>query len=154
MVEPLSVTASIVGITAPALHGIRLLINDVQSIKDAPDAIRALEDHLHRVSLAVSSLQAIEPREWEYLGSNITDEVESTVRLCTASCDRFRLHLQRWTRHSPDGGFSWMDRAKIGFMKQGPIKSMQGHLQTCQIAINSVVGTATLYVVTPSAHGR
>jgi hypothetical protein len=153
MAEFLSVTASIIGVTAPALHGIRLLLDDVQSIKDAPEAIRALEDHLHRVGLALSSLQAIDPREWEFLGSNITDEVESTVRFCTAACDRFRVDLQRWTRHSHNGGFSWRDRAKIGFMKQGPVKSMQSHLQTCHIAINSVVGTATLYVARPSVLG-
>lgn len=86
MAEPLSITASVIGITAPALHGIRLLLDDVQNIKDAPEAIKALEDHLHRVSLALSSLQAIEPGEWESLGSNITDEVRPTVRFCTAAC--------------------------------------------------------------------
>lgn len=153
MADPVSITASIIGITAPALHGIRLLLNDVQNIKDAPDAILALEGHLHRVKLALSSLQAIEPREWECLGNNIMDEVESTVLFCTAACDRFRADLQRWTAHCQDGEFSWRDRAKVGFMKQGQIKSMQAHLQTCQIAINTVVSTATLYVISPSARG-
>jgi hypothetical protein len=153
MAEPLTVTASIFSITVPALQAIQHLLNDVQSIKDAPETIQDLKDHLHQVILAVSSLQTIEAGEWESLGSNITDGVESTIRLCTTACDRFGADLKRWTSRSHGGDFSFLDRAKIGFVKQGQIKSMQGQLQTCQITISRVVSTATLYVMTLSLRG-
>ncbi|KAJ5604685.1 hypothetical protein N7510_009839 [Penicillium lagena] len=145
MAEPLSTTASVIGIIAPALHGIRLLLDDIQNIKDAPDTIQALNDHLYRVSLALSSLQGVEPEEWESLGSSVADQAKSTIQFCTTTCDRFRADLKRWTSHSHGGSFSWRDRAKVGFVKQGEIKSIQRQLQNCQVTINSVISIATLY---------
>jgi hypothetical protein len=79
MAEPLTITASIVSITVPALHGIQALLNDVQSITDALKTIQDLEDYLHRLSLALSSLGAMKNGEWEPLGSNLMEEVKSTV---------------------------------------------------------------------------
>ena len=36
MADPLSITASVVGITVPALHGTRLLLDDLERLKDTP----------------------------------------------------------------------------------------------------------------------
>jgi hypothetical protein len=44
MADPLSITASIVGIIVPALHGTRLLLGDLQQLNDAPKTIKRLTD--------------------------------------------------------------------------------------------------------------
>jgi hypothetical protein len=42
MADPLSITASAVGIIVPALHGTRLLLEDLQQLKDAPKTVKRL----------------------------------------------------------------------------------------------------------------
>jgi hypothetical protein len=46
MSDPLSITASVVGITVPALHGTRLLLEDLQQLKDAPKTVKRLVEDL------------------------------------------------------------------------------------------------------------
>ncbi|CAI7650714.1 unnamed protein product [Penicillium manginii] len=145
MTDPLSLTASIAGVVIPALHGMRLLLRDLQDIKDAPENLEDLKNDLFLVDGALSSLQDIEPEDLEALGSNVEDNIRSTVKVCSTACDEFRSDLQRWTRHSQDTKLSWRDRSTIGFWKQDHIKSIQGKLHNCQVNITSVVSTATLY---------
>jgi hypothetical protein len=53
MTDPLSITASIVSITVPALHGIRLLRQDLQQLKDAPRTLQDLADDVRSVETAI-----------------------------------------------------------------------------------------------------
>ena len=144
MVEPLSLAANIAGVVIPALHGMRLLLRDLQDIKDAPKNVKDLENALFLVDRSLSSLQAIEPEDIGSLGPEVTDNVRSTIEICSAACDKFRTDLQQWTRHSGDEKLSWRDRSNIGFWKQAHIKSIQSQLQNCQVNITSVISTATL----------
>ena len=147
MAEPLSVAASIVGVTVPALHGTRLLLDDLQGIIDAPKTVESLKEDLRSVDLALKSLQAVHDSEWKSLGETVADESKVAINSCTTACNTFRADLQRWTRHSEEGKLSWKDRANVGFFKQRQIKSTSEQLQTCKLTINLVVGIATLYVL-------
>lgn len=151
MADPLSIAASVAGITVPALHGLRLFLNDVQNIKDAPEAITDLKNDIHSVNTALTSLQGIPDKEWEVLGRIVADEAAATISTCTRACEILRADLLRWTSHSQCGRLSWWDRANLGFLKQDRVKSMSQQLQNCKITINSVVSIATLYV-SPKAH--
>jgi hypothetical protein len=82
--------------------------------------------------------------EWESLGKTIAEESKTTISTCTRACNEFRNDLQRWTRHSGDGKLAWRDRANVGFLKQGRIKTMSEQLQSYKVTINSVVSIATL----------
>src|SRR6266536_4454697 len=146
MAEPLSVAASIVGVTVPALHGTRLLLDDLQGIIDAPKSVESLKEDLRSVDMALKSLEAINDSEWKSLGGRVDDEAKIAISTCTRTCDMFRADLKRWTRHSEEGKLSWQDRANVGFFKQRQIKSTSDQLQTCKLTINSVVGIATLCV--------
>jgi hypothetical protein len=152
MADPLSIAASVVGVTVPALHGIRLLLDDLQSIKDAPDAIKGLKDDILSIDMALTSLQSVKDREWESLGRTVADEAKTVISTCERACEIFRANLQRWTGHSEDGKLSWRDRTKVGFFKQGQIKSMSEQLQSCKLTIISVVSIATLYVSFKPGH--
>lgn len=142
--DPLSITAAVVGITAPTVHCIRLLLDDLQKIVDAPEALKSLKTDLLSVDQALTSLQAVSDAQWQSLGDAVVVQSKTATTSCKGSCDRFRAALGRWTRHSDDGKLSLQDRAMVGFLKQGYVKSMSEQLQHCKITLTSVVCTATL----------
>jgi hypothetical protein len=144
MADPLSITANVVGIIVPALHGTRLLLEDLQQLKDAPKTVKRLVEDVHSVDAALRLLQSVEEREWSLLGASVAEHSQTTISSCTQACDLFRADLQRWTRHSEDGKLAWQDRASVGFFKQGQIRAMSEQLSNCKLTINSVVGIATL----------
>jgi hypothetical protein len=144
MADPLSIAASVVGITVPALHGTRLLLDDLEKLKDAPKTVKRLADDVHSVDAALKLLQNVKDREWESLGTSVAEQSKTTISSCTQACDLFRTDLKRWTRHSEDGKLAWQDRANVGFFKQGQIKAMSEQLQNCKITINTLVSIATL----------
>lgn len=144
MTDPLTVAASVVGVTVPALHGTRLLLDDIQSIIDAPNALAKLKTDLLSLDMALNSLQGMKNQEWELLGETVVEQSKNTITNCTKACDMFRTNLKSWTRHSDEGKLSWQDRANVGLFKQRQIQAISHQLQACMISINSVVGIATL----------
>ncbi|KAM7209900.1 hypothetical protein V8F06_014717 [Rhypophila decipiens] len=133
------------GIVAPTLHCVRLLIKDLQNIADAPDAVKALTKDLQSVGLALASVQAVTDSQWKSLGEAVTAQSKVAITSCRTSCERFKTTLDRWTRHSEDGTLSWRDRATLGVFRQGHIKSMSEQLQNCNITLTSVASIATLH---------
>lgn len=146
MADPLSVTASIVGIVGPALHVVRLLAGDLKQIKDAPESIATLRQRIGEVERALVTLEKIPDQDLEALG--VAEDTKATITKCGESCKQFSTELKRWTRHSTGDSLTLLDRSKIGFWKQHHIKSMEKELQYCQGAITQVVSIATLYVQT------
>ena len=146
MADPLSITASVVGIIGPALHTTRLLLQDLQQLKDAPKTIKRLGEDVQSVDTALKLLQSIEEREWGLLGAGVAKQSETTISSSTQACNIFRADLQKWTRHSEDGKLAWLDRANVGFFRKDQVKAMSEQLQSCKLAINLIVGVATLYV--------
>ena len=146
MADPLSIGAGVVGIIVPALHGSRLLLDDLQAIIDAPKALETLKNNVSLVEMALVSLQAVKDTDWELLGDAVAEQSKAAIQACTKACDLFYSDLQQWTKHSNEGTLSWNDRANVGFLKQRRIKAISNQLQTCHISINSVVSIATLCV--------
>ena len=146
MADPLSITASIVGIIVPALHGTRLLLEDLQQLKDAPKAVKRLVEDVQSVDTALKLLQSVEEREWGLLGADVAKQSKTTISSSTQACNLFRADLQKWTRHSEDGKLAWVDRANVGFFRKDQVKAMSEQLQSCKLAINLMVGVATLWV--------
>src|SRR2546421_8581266 len=99
MADPLSITTSAVGVITPALHGTRLLLEDLQQLKDAPKTIKRLTDDVHSVHAALGLLKSVEDRDWMSLGKGVAEQSEATISSCTQACNLFRVDLQKWTRH-------------------------------------------------------
>lgn len=146
MADPLSITASIASITVPALHCLRLFLDDLQKIKDTPEVIADLKNSIHSINLSLISLQSVPENEWEVLGRTVVDGVAAMISTQTKACDILRMDLLRWTSHSQCGKLTLKNRVKVGFLKQDRVKSMSQQLQNCKLSISSVVNIATLYV--------
>jgi hypothetical protein len=146
MDDPLSTDAGFVGIIVPALHGSRLLLDDLQCISDAPKAVETLKTNLSSVAMGLASLRAVQDVEWKLLGDAVVEQSKATIYTCTRACDLFRTDLQRWTKHSGEGKLSWRDRASVGFLKQHRIEAISDQLQTFHTCISLVVSIATLCV--------
>jgi hypothetical protein len=136
--------ASAISIAATALHCVRLLLNKVQCITDAPDDISAFKADLLSIETALQSLQALPEPQWKSIGENAVELLGKTIDLCTKSCEKFSAALGRWTRHSDDGKLSWRDRTVVGILKQGQIRSMSKQLQNCKLDLTMVVSIANL----------
>src|ERR1700761_3937013 len=139
MTDPLSATAGVLGIAVPALHGTRLLLDDLERIRDAPKTVKRLTDDVRSVEAILKLLQGIEDREWKLLGTTVAGESEKTIDSCKQACNVFRTDLQRWTKHSEDGKLAWQDRTIVGFFKKDQIKAMSEQLQNCKLTITNVV---------------
>ncbi|KAJ6109456.1 hypothetical protein N7486_001691 [Penicillium sp. IBT 16267x] len=150
MADPLSITAGIAGIVTPALHGIRLLSEDLKQIKDAPGNVFTLRESIGSVERSLVSLDTIGDKAWESLG--VAENTKTTIKICGETCDEFRNALQRWTKHSKGDSLSLLDRSKIGFWKQHHIESMEKKLLNCQVTITEVVSIATLISTLRNSH--
>lgn len=127
--DPFSIAAGVVGIIAPTLHCVRLVIQDLQNIAGAPDAVKALTRDLQAVGLALASVQAVTDLQWISLGEAVAAQSKATITSCKISCERFKTSLDRRTWHSTDGTLSWRDRATLGVFRQGHIRSMSEHFR-------------------------
>jgi hypothetical protein len=146
MAEPLSVGAGIVGIIVPALHGARLLLDDIEQIRGASKAIIGLKNELGFLKMALQSLQAVKQPDWDSLGGEMADQAKVAITACSDACTSFRDDLQHLTRHSGNGTLSWRDSVNVGFFKKHRIEALSVQLGNCYRTMNLVVSVATLYV--------
>lgn len=147
MADPLSISASIVGIVVPVLHGTRLLLNDLEKIKNAPDTVEKLKEDVASISASVAFLKEIEDDVWASLGQELANHSKAALQSCDTACDAVRGDLQRWTKRSKGGTLSWLDRVNVGFFRDHQLKAHSSRLHTYRLTFNSIVGTATLYEV-------
>ncbi|KFA80922.1 hypothetical protein S40288_09751 [Stachybotrys chartarum IBT 40288] len=152
MADPLSIAASVVGVTIPTLEGMRLLLDILSEIKDAPKTIKRLSDDIRSVDATLDMLRGVGEREWLLLGTTAAEQSRTTITGSKEACDHFRAKLQRWTKHSDDGRLTWQDRASVGIFKKAQIKAMSEQLQNCKLSINTVISIATLYSSVRNSH--
>ncbi|KAI0398796.1 hypothetical protein F4802DRAFT_603613 [Xylaria palmicola] len=144
MPDPLSIAASIVGIAVPALHGTRLLLDDLEKLSDAPETIKNLKGEVRLVEAAINSFLTIPEAQWQVLGTSMVDQSKTTLTTCQKSCEKFKADLAGWTRHSGDGKLVLRDRAHIVFNKK-QIKAMSVEVHGDQVSLNLVASMATLH---------
>jgi hypothetical protein len=144
MADPFSITVGVIGIITPALHATRLLLEDLRKITEAPATVRALGQDVSFVEGTLESLAAVSQPQWTALGETVAAQSKNAITACTTSCTEFRKDLQRWTRHSTDGGMAWRDRVSLGLFRENQIKAMSGQLEKYRTTLNIIISTATL----------
>ncbi|KAF7535317.1 hypothetical protein G7Z17_g13225 [Cylindrodendrum hubeiense] len=140
MADPLSITASVVGIVGAAFQGVQLLSNTIDNIRNAPEAVQNIRDELQLVKPLLTQLDSAinEQRSGLILGQEINLALENCHRVCT----KFNESLNHWMRHSTDQKISMIDNVKIGFLRQDQIRTLKGQLNGCTKILNVTLDTA------------
>ncbi|EEU36620.1 uncharacterized protein NECHADRAFT_97213 [Fusarium vanettenii 77-13-4] len=140
MGDPLSVTASVVGIVAAAVQGVQLLSNTIERIRNAPEAVQSIQDEIQQLKPILTQLESAikEGRSGLILGSEIKLALENCHRVCIKSSES----LEYWTRHSTDSQMSKIDSAKIGILRQDQVRTLKEQLNGCTKILNVTLDTA------------
>lgn len=144
MSDPLSISASVVGLVVPALEGTRLLVDTLRAIRDAPKALQDIETDLKSVEASLGSLKGIDESQLKLLSEQVYDQCRDTISRYKSACDGFRGDIQRCTKRTRDGKLSWRDKVNVGFFNKKRIEGMSRQLQSCKLTLNSVLSVATL----------
>ncbi len=144
MADPLSVTASVVGIATSALMSLQFLSTTIDNIKDAPDTIRNIKSDLLAVEPVLRSLDTAARSDGTQIV--LSGEVKSAIVNCDRACTDFQALLGRWMKHSSEEKTFWVDRWRVGLFGQERIKAFQGRLNDCKSTLTVALSTATVYV--------
>lgn len=144
MTDPLSVTAGVAGLVTFALQGVRLLVNDINNIREAPKSLERLQVDLTSVGSSLACLEDIDELQLKLLGDHVYNQSTAAIERCKSTCFEFHNDLQSWTKRSRDGKLSWRDKTNIGIFKEQQIEVMSRQLQNCKLTLNLVAVTATL----------
>ena len=149
MVDLLSITASVAGITMAALQSAQFLVKTIENIKDAPSTIKELTADIGVVESVLYQLIAnVQGQSEEIIGNN---QIGPAVENCDRACKAFQLQVERWMKHSNNNKLFWIIQWKIGLFGQERINTFKGQLQNCKSTLNIALTTANLYV---SPHAR
>jgi hypothetical protein len=152
MADPLSVTASVVGITTAALQSVQFLAKTIGDIKDVPDTIKSIRADLQAVELILRNLnKALQGDDSQIVRS---DQIKPAVENCDRACTTFKSLLDHWTRHSTKEKTFWIDRWRVGLFGQERIRSFKGQLSDCKGTLSVALSTATMYVFYLGANVR
>lgn len=141
MADPLSITASIIGIIGVTGQGVGLLSDTIQNIRHAPESIRTIQTGLHQLKPLLSKLELAITEEPADLV--LCPEIRDALAVCNRACTEFSVSLTHWTRHSSDEKTSLLDNAKIGILRQGRIRSLNDQLNQGIKMLNVTLETAS-----------
>ncbi|KAM5345806.1 hypothetical protein ACJ41O_011667 [Fusarium nematophilum] len=140
---------TIVGLSTAALYAIRVLKNDLGTIKDAPQAITDLNTELQNVQYVVESLQAALGREDRQTATQdvvLNANVEAALKACGDSCTGFHAELKELLKHSSDGKLSKRDRFNFGFLARDRVVAFANALNVCKSTLGLALNGANFIV--------
>ncbi|KAK0113062.1 hypothetical protein ONS95_014768 [Cadophora gregata] len=145
MADPLSITASMIGITTAALQSAQFLVKTIDNIKDAPGTIKDLSADLRVVESVLQELNAnVQDDSLQFIRSS---QIGPAVENCDRACKAFQSQVERWMKHSREDRIFWISRWKIGLFGPDMIKTFKGQLNDCKSTLNIALTTANLLVV-------
>jgi hypothetical protein len=133
MMDPLSITASVVGITTAALQSAQFLAKTIENVRDAPSAVTDINADLRAVETVLQNLDNILQGDSSQIIPS--DQIKHAVENC-----------EHWMRHSTEEKTFWIDRWRIGLFGQERIKTFKGQLSDCKGTLSVALSTATMYL--------
>jgi hypothetical protein len=150
VMDPLSITASVVGITTAALQSVQFLAKTIGNVKDAPDTVRSVGTDLQAVEPVLQNLdKALQDGTTQFILSN---QIKYAVENCDRACKVFQSQVEHWMKHSTEDKMFWMDRWKIGLFGLERIKTFRGQLSDCKGTLSVALSTATMYLPSSLLH--
>lgn len=142
MSDPLSITASVVGLTTAALQSVQFLVQTIDNVKGAPEILKGV----------TTDLRVIQPVLQNLIGSAqgaeqivLSEQIKHAVENCERACGTFRSQVEHWMEHSTQDKMFWVDRWKVGLFGLERIKTFRGQLNDCKGTLSVALSTATVY---------
>lgn len=145
MIDPVSITASVVGITTAAIGSVKFLYTTIGDIKDVPTALGNIRSDLQAVEPVLQILHT--ELESEHSQVLLIDDIKAAVENCNSACSTFQKSLDHWMRHATKHQAfwaEWTDRVRVGVFELGKIKVLKGRLDNCKGTINVALSTSTV----------
>ncbi len=146
--DPLSITASSLGITQFAVSSIVQLHDFINNLAEANEVVQDITSHLEGVQrplAALEELAILDPIAYTAAKADLekTGVVEA-VNNCGQACANFTDNLKRWTKHSSDAKFSLRDRFSVGIWNKEKIRTFRMQVQSCQATVQFAVTSTQL----------
>ena len=147
MADPLSITASVVGITTAAIESVKFLRTTIGDIKSIPTALENVKSDLQAVEPVLQRIRTeLESGDSQVL---LIDEINNAVENCKSACSKFQQSLDHWMRHATKHKAfwaEWTDRVKVGIFEQGTINVFKGRVNDCKSTLIVALSTSSVYV--------
>lgn len=142
--EPFSLLAGSLGIISAVSQSVKLLVHDINTIKNAPDVFADLKDQLTATEAIFVTLEnACRMNQLESLTPDAKVSLQLSMKHCQTACEKFRTKLARWTKHSNDG-IHWWDRVRVGLFAEATVEALCEQLNRGRSTMTAAVGTANL----------
>ena len=133
--DPLSITASVVGITTVAIQATKSLCETVQRFKDRNKTLRRLRNGLQDLLTILESLEQAAKTQ-----SSILELLRGPIGRCSQECHEFKNSLEAFDQKSEAGFRDW---AKMEF-KRGDINEFIENIAGYKATISIALGTITM----------
>tara|TARA_R110002003_G_scaffold1184_5_gene22604 strand:- start:11063 stop:11626 length:564 start_codon:yes stop_codon:yes gene_type:complete len=142
--DPLTITASVVGITTAALQSVQFLVQTIDKIKEAPDTIKGVSTDLRVIQPVLQSLiRIVQDSPSEIV---LSEQIKHAVENCERACGTFHSQVKHWREHSTEDKMFWIDRWKVGLFGLERIKTFRGQLSDCKGTLSVALSTAIMYL--------
>jgi hypothetical protein len=109
MAEPLSITASVLGVITAAVQSSRSLCETIKRFKDRNKTLRRLQDELEDLARILNSLIHVANTE-----ASILALLQGPIDRCSQVCCEFEQSMQVFNKSSKTGFRDW---TKMEFMR-------------------------------------
>jgi chromosome condensin MukBEF ATPase and DNA-binding subunit MukB len=146
--DPLSITATIIGISSVAITSISSVRSTINNIQDTEKVVGDIRTQLENIERPLDSLKTLTITDADALAASTEalkqSGVVEAVNDCGKACAAFDKKLQRWTRHSADGKFSLRDKLSVGLWNKEQFLTFKAYVETCQSSVHFAVSSVQL----------
>ena len=146
--DPLTITASAIGITQFAISSIVQLHDFINDLAEAKEVARDIASNLKGVQRSLAALEELtisDPTTYATAKADLekTSVVEA-VNNCGQACPNFTDNLKRWTKHSSGTKISLRDRFSVSVWNKEKIRTFRMQVQSCQATVQFAITSTQL----------
>jgi hypothetical protein len=146
--DPLSITASTIGITQFAISSI-VQLHDFNNLAEAREVVQDIASNLEGVQRPLATLEELNISDLAtYTAAKVDLEktgVVDAVNNCGQACANFTDNLKQWTKHSGSTKLSLRDRFSVGVWNKEKIRTFRMQVQSCQATVQFAITSTQLY---------
>lgn len=146
--DPLSITASAIGITGFAMTSIVELRTLIDDLSEAQDVVQDVAANLANIERPLAALEQLHISDGATSSAAKEDlrkaGVAEAVNKCGDACSDFSKNLTKWTRHSSATKLSLRDRLSVGMWNREKVRTLRTQVQSCEATVQFAVTSAQL----------